>query len=103
MYVNSNDGGYSTTLTVTAIGGATSLTVGTGLGLNFANAQLVGVYLDDGTVFQTSVSGSPTSTTIPINPALPSQASSGKTIMGLRGDYYGVNALSASAERRPRT
>lgn len=60
------------TLTVTAVAGATSLTVSSITSI--ADDDVFGVVLDSGTTFWTAVNGAPSGSTVVIDDALPSQA-----------------------------
>lgn len=67
-----------TSLTATAAPAATSLQVGSIAGL--ANAQIIGIVLDAGTVFWTTISGAPSGLTVTLAAGLPSQASAGAMV-----------------------
>lgn len=82
--------GYiQTTLSATAAGAATSITLGTitsalnstgNPGTTIANAFNIGIQLDAGTVQWTTVSGAPTGTTVTLAAGLTSQATAGNYV-----------------------
>lgn len=67
-----------TSLTSTGAAAATTIQVGSITGI--ANAQNIGVVLDAGTVFWTTVSGAPSGSTVTLAAGLPSQATSGALV-----------------------
>ena len=76
-------------LTANALVGAVALTVDTTQGIS--NGDLIGVMLDSGVIFRTSVRGPPANLTITIPAGLPSQASSGNLVERFGpGTPYGV-------------
>ena len=69
---------FQTSLTATALTGATDLTVGSIA--NLAAAQFVGVVLDSGPIFWTTINGAPAGSTVDLTAVLPSQASVGASV-----------------------
>lgn len=68
----------STTLTGNGVLGASNLTVSSIAG--FTNGQFIGVKLDSGVTFWTTISGAPSGTTIHLASTLPSQATAGNWV-----------------------
>jgi len=68
----------ATTLSANALTGATTISVTSATG--FADNYFVGVVLDDNTIFWTTENGAPSGTTITLDNALTSQASSGNAV-----------------------
>ena len=68
-----------TTLTATAVTGATTLTVASIA--NMANGDSISIYLDAGGLFNTTISGTPSGSTVTLAAGLPSQASSGAGVI----------------------
>ena len=66
-----------TYLSVTALAGASSVTVANVTG--FISGQFIGIQLDSGVNFWTTISGAPTGNSVPLTTPLPSQASSSTT------------------------
>lgn len=75
-----------TSLAAVALTGATSLTVASIVGLTIGDQ--IGVQLDSGFNFWTTVSGTPTGTTVPLTAALPSQASAGRLVFDYTTPLY---------------
>ena len=79
-------------LTATALAGATSLTLLTvngGIsGTRIASGDQIGIQLDSGTNFWTTVSGTPSGLTVPITTALPSAATQGAIIFDYTTPLY---------------
>lgn len=67
-----------TTLTATAAAAAASLTVASISGI--ANTNAIGIVLDNGTLFWTTVNGTPSGVTVTLTVGLTSQASKGATV-----------------------
>lgn len=68
----------TTTIGADEAAGQTSLTVASITGI--ANADTIGIVLDDGTMHWTTVNGAPSGTTVVVTSALPSAAASGKSV-----------------------
>jgi len=75
-----------TSLTAVALTGATSLSVASIAGMN--SGDIIGIQLDAGTNFWTTVNGLPSGSTVPILNALPSQASQGAIIFDYTTPLY---------------
>jgi hypothetical protein len=94
-------GGGSTTLTANGSGGATSITVAAIT--NFADADVIGIRLDDGTEHITTINGAPGGSTITITDALPGSgvvATSGNAVTeGIK--LAGTNDNPVDAETVP--
>lgn len=73
------DSAVETTLTATALAHATTLTVSSTNGMNVNDN--IGIVLDAGTIFWTTVQSVTNSTTVVINSGIPTQASSGNTVI----------------------
>lgn len=71
-------GMQQTSLSTAGAAGSTSLSVSSIAG--FANGQAIGVYLDSGSYFWTTVNGTPSGSTIVIASGLPSQASASNPV-----------------------
>ncbi|MFA5695924.1 MAG: hypothetical protein WC917_00460 [Bacilli bacterium] len=85
----------TTTTTANAILGATTLAVTSSAG--FLVNDYIGIQLDAGTMFWSTVANVPTGTSIQINNALPSVASSGVYVFGYTNKITNVfNAYSAT-------
>lgn len=74
-------------LTATAATGATALSVNAITGISASDA--IGVVLDSGKTFWTTVLGTPAGTTVNLSQGLPSQASSGNNVL----DYTPINKI----------
>lgn len=90
-----------TTLTTTAATSATSLTVGTTTGMTVAD--YIGLVLDTGYIYWTTIATIPTSTTLTLTVGLPSQVSSQKnvytftTLIGKPMRMYSVRRVDSSS------
>lgn len=73
------DGPIATTLTVNAVIGATVLTVESTYG--FSDGDPVGVMLDTGVVFRTTLASAPSGSTLTLSSGLPYTAASGNQVI----------------------
>lgn len=85
-----------TALMATAAAGATSLAVSSISGL--VSGGYIGVQLDAGTNFWTTISGTPSGSTVTLAAALPSQASSGAVVLSYASQF--VRPLRVPFARR---
>lgn len=83
-----NNGVGTLTLTSTASGGATAVLVASTTGVR--NGDSIYVELDTGSLFSTAVNGTPSGTSIPILPALPSTATTGRKVYDYSGEVQGA-------------
>lgn len=68
-----------TALTASSNPGSTTITLGTTSGLT--NGDSIGIMLDSGIMFRTTINGTPTATVVTLAKALPSKASSGTLLV----------------------
>ena len=89
--------GYlATTLTATAIAGATTIDVVSAAGM--ASGHSISVFLDSGTVFTTTISGAPSGNVVTLTGALPSQATLGA---GVRDTSVGTSSVTLASIGKP--